>query len=1817
MARNHLIILKEHMERLESSLEEADLIKFSLTLLQSKIITKDVKDNFDCLDSDHLEADIKVRYLLQQVCERVRDDDKVYDRLVRVLSRLGGGVKDVCEAMRKELDRVEGGKASGGAEGGVYLTERDISGLVELLVTDRHKWEEISVALALPECVRFECRNLGSNPLKVTMVLREWISGSYNNAKSATLENLREALSSEIVALHSTSLRLLTFEKSVDPLPEIENTHSNIRPQIHLQSYDTEVAEGKSTLLEVQVSSSGCESYQWSKDGQPLLDRADFSGVSSNMLYIDRASKGTEGKYSCCVSNGSETVCSDEINLMVIKLSIEEEDLVKLLDCLLNSEVISRCIYNKFTSLDQDHLEPDIKVRYLLQQVCERVREDDRVYDRLVRVLRRLDGTLKDICDIMRKRVDRDKEGKAGYAGTTCGVFHCSLLDLEISIDPLLTTNRAYSNINSEIYTAVTEGKSTLLEVQVSSSGCESYQWSKDGQPLLDGADFSGVSSNILYIDRASQGTVGKYSCCVSNGSETVCSDEINLMVIYPPEKEHLIKLYSLMESEVPKDSWPPVGNSTFINLVLIKQSPISRCDYYTVRGDMDDILESKEVVEYEEVFREYREGALVLVEGRPGSGKTTLVHKVTREWATGRKVVQGAKMVFLITLRLLNFSKKDQSLLEVLEVFYGGEVLRKSVEHDLQECGGKGACFIIDGLDEYQHKNKKESVIYQLIDKKCLPFSMVIVASRPVATNELRKSCSRRVEVIGFTKSQINEYVQTYPFNVSDKVVSDMVFKLKLYLDQHPNILHMCYLPVHAAMICFLFSQLEGNIPHTETQIYEQFTISTLLRQKTRTEEQQQLKSLNDLCGEEEVQFRSICKLAFDMIMNSQQVVSQSDAQVSLSDATSSVLGLLTVEHTSRHYGLEHLYTFHHLTFQEFLAAFHITGLEEQEQVNMLTRTKDSAVDKLRNVRKFYCGLIKATILQKNKDFLEDILHTLGFLFTAKLIYKVQCAFESQLVELCDYVVDNGSLYYDETHITPSDFTALGYVISTASKQVSKLSLEGCTWDNDGVMAFSSEITRSKLHSIKYLKVSYQENYNVLNSLLCLLPCLEELSLLAGLNKSDVHCFTRGVQLSQLRILNIKLPLAPCSHPEEVLKLLTFGSHNIKQVYCHGRRYNNINYAMWKKWLCYAFGFQVFQDSDISWLHLYNSDEFSSLPQERFSYCSEVVLVNCGIDDEGAEILANSVNTSVLEKLVLDFNRISDSGAEALAGCIARCSVVQEVSIQCNSIGDSGAIALADALVHCSSLRRLDLQGNGLGDEGAVAIAKATEGLPNLDLYLHNMNITEESVERVLEHRASSKIRAMVFGSSWDAISDAGIDALRSALTCGTLPALKISNNNIYNIEILVAELDHVRNIRRLVWDDVTDDTLPTLCGIIKSMNNLQHLECDDIHKITSNNAQLLSDCLKSCKNIRGLSLRGSILRLVSIHSSILDVVKCCTNLQSLDMSLCKIGLVGVALLFDDHQCWINLHTLNLSYNKIGSDGAQVLSKVLVHCKNLRCLDLTLNGIDDDGAVALAEGLKDLTSLLELRLDNNKITSQGALALFEILKYNHLQHLDLSGSSIGPESMAALVDVICADSLQTLGLSGCDLLLDGAVSLSAGLKSCRQLVKLVISLNDIGPLGMWCLAEGLKSCRQLVKLDISCNNIGSHGMSSLAVGLQYCTNLQVLKLSDNNITSDGVAAIVGVMKSCRYLQKLDLSSNSICVDGAAVLVGGWQHKSMLRLDFYRSLGDPHESALEDGKKCCSSCDHLLELYYKNNYMIIELYTEVVPKLVCSSLIME
>ena len=213
-------MLLQHKANLESSLALEDLLKLTSELLKCRVVSKEIHNKYASLQ-DHLETDVKVRYLLQQVCERVREDNKVYDKLLRVLNKLGG-VKRVCEAMGKELERVEGGKASSGAEvgGEMQLVEKDIPDLVELLVRGSHVWEEIGIALHLPKHKRSDCGEDKSSITRLSNILTTWILGDYDGARRpATLNSLRKALASETVGLGGIAQKLLTYKRSLDPLP--------------------------------------------------------------------------------------------------------------------------------------------------------------------------------------------------------------------------------------------------------------------------------------------------------------------------------------------------------------------------------------------------------------------------------------------------------------------------------------------------------------------------------------------------------------------------------------------------------------------------------------------------------------------------------------------------------------------------------------------------------------------------------------------------------------------------------------------------------------------------------------------------------------------------------------------------------------------------------------------------------------------------------------------------------------------------------------------------------------------------------------------------------------------------------------------------------------------------------------------------------------------------------------------------------------------------------------------------------------------------------------------------------------------------------------------------------------------------------------------------------------------------------------------------------------------------------------------------------------------------------------------------------------
>ena len=377
--------------------------------------------------------------------------------------------------------------------------------------------------------------------------------------------------------------------------------------------------------------------------------------------------------------------------------------------------------------------------------------------------------------------------------------------------------NREIQAIYCSDDTTVAIGKSTLLGFLTTSTNRGRHQWRKYGQQLSDNEVYSGTHSAILFVSCVGVQIEGKYDCLVYSESRNPkrISGIINLTMPHSESTRQFLKIYSTMD-EIPKDSWPPVTNTEFINLALITRNKQTNDDYdYSVQDDMDDIIAAKENVEYEKVFGKYESGKLLLVEGRPGSGKTTLMHKVTRDWAIKRNVLLGAEIVVLVPLRL--FFGEDVTLSSIFEKYIDSDSQRNKFIESAKERNGEGICFIIDGLDEYELNNDRNTLVFKLIHKRVLRLAMVIVASRPVGTASVRNEASvhKRIEVIGFKNEQIMKYVKSF-YNDSKDIGSGLI----KYLTSHINVLRMCYLPVHAAMICFLYGKRRDKIPQRDKNL-------------------------------------------------------------------------------------------------------------------------------------------------------------------------------------------------------------------------------------------------------------------------------------------------------------------------------------------------------------------------------------------------------------------------------------------------------------------------------------------------------------------------------------------------------------------------------------------------------------------------------------------------------------------------------------------------------------------------------------------------------------------------------------------------------------------------------------------------------------------------------------------------------------------------------------------------------------------------------------------------------------------------------------
>ncbi|XP_028298458.1 NLR family CARD domain-containing protein 3-like [Gouania willdenowi] len=337
-----------------------------------------------------------------------------------------------------------------------------------------------------------------------------------------------------------------------------------------------------------------------------------------------------------------------------------------------------------------------------------------------------------------------------------------------------------------------------------------------------------------------------------------------------------------------------------------------------------------------------------VMTKGVAGIGKTLLTHKFTVDWAED-KAQQEVHFTFPLTFRELNVLRgRSFSLVGLIDHFFSG-----SKEAGICSFQDFLVLFILDGLDECRlpldflstqtltdvsESTSVEVLLINLIRGELLPSARLWITTRPAAANQVPPECVDMVtEVRGFTDPQKEEYFRR---RSTDK---EQVSRIMSHISTCRSLHIICHIPLFCWITAtvlenVLKSREKGELPRTLTQIYSYYVV---LQNKVKMVKFDGGAATDQHWSpQSRKMMESLGKLAFEQLQKGKLIFYESDlTECGMDLRTASVCsGVFTQvfrEESSLYQ--DKVFTFIHLSLQEFLAALHVHQTFISSKVNLL----------------------------------------------------------------------------------------------------------------------------------------------------------------------------------------------------------------------------------------------------------------------------------------------------------------------------------------------------------------------------------------------------------------------------------------------------------------------------------------------------------------------------------------------------------------------------------------------------------------------------------------------------------------------------------------------------------------------------------------------------------------------------------------------------------------------------------------------------------------------------------------------------------------
>uniref|UniRef100_A0A8C2XM27 Uncharacterized protein n=1 Tax=Cyclopterus lumpus TaxID=8103 RepID=A0A8C2XM27_CYCLU len=351
-----------------------------------------------------------------------------------------------------------------------------------------------------------------------------------------------------------------------------------------------------------------------------------------------------------------------------------------------------------------------------------------------------------------------------------------------------------------------------------------------------------------------------------------------------------------------------------------------------------------------------YKPMRTVLTNGIAGIGKTFLVRKFVLDWAEG-KANQDVQFIFPLTFRQLNLWKGERFCLS--------ELIHKCITEtrDIKEESEFKLMFVLDGLDESRlnldcstcenqavnidvtASTSVDVMMTNLIKKKLLPSARLWITTRPAAANQIPSDFVDMVtEVRGFTDPQKEEYFRK---RFRDEEQTSRIIS---HIKTSPSLHIMCHIPVFCWITGTVLEDVMktrkgGELPKTLTEMYAEFLVFQIHQTNKKYDQNKCIQCI-----------KSLAKLAFRQLEEGNLIFYEKDLKesgidVSGASVCSGVFTEIFKEERGRKSDEDKMFSFVHLSVQEFLAAFYVVKAVINKHKNVMCEPGKKSGEQIRMV--------------------------------------------------------------------------------------------------------------------------------------------------------------------------------------------------------------------------------------------------------------------------------------------------------------------------------------------------------------------------------------------------------------------------------------------------------------------------------------------------------------------------------------------------------------------------------------------------------------------------------------------------------------------------------------------------------------------------------------------------------------------------------------------------------------------------------------------------------------------------------------------------